>query len=254
MNEFLKTNVRRFLPKAVQKHRIIGGPLRGYKIFTSWHDYPAAITGRTEKRLISWIQTNIKPGETWLDVGAHYGYTAIALSRQVGSRGRVIAFEPMLTTAGYLKQTMAVNGFSQSTALPFALGQRSDIKITQLSVERGMIDSTIENSAKVQFIETSLDWLWPQINSNDPNINGIKIDVQGLELSVLQGMIGILRVQTPIILLEFHKGADREKISALLSSAGYQQPGIPLGENAPILENNYRDNQSYIFSTRETKS
>ena len=248
MNEFLKSSIRRILPKTVGRRRIIDGPLRGYSIFTSWHDYPAAITGRTEKSLISWFQENIKIGETWLDVGAHYGYTAIALSRLVGESGRIFAFEPMLTTAGYLNQTMATNGFSQTTVLPFALGQRGGITIKQLSVERGMVDSTIENAKKVQFLITSLDWLWPQINRNDPKIDGIKIDVQGMELSVLQGMTGILQKQSPIILLEFHNGSDREKISNLLSNAGYQAPGIQPGENTMVTDNNYIDNQSYVFS------
>jgi FkbM family methyltransferase len=254
VNEFLKSSIRRFLPKTVGKRRILAGPLKGFCIFTSWYDYPAAITGRTEKSLIAWFQENIRPGETWLDVGAHYGYTAIALSRFVGSRGRVFAFEPMLTTAGYLNQTMAVNGFSQSTVLPFALGQRENITIKQLPVERGMIDSTIENTEKVQFFTTNLDWLWSQINNNEPKIDGIKIDVQGMELSVLKGMIGILRKQNPVILLEFHKGADREKISAFLSSAGYQEPGIHPGGDKPVSDNNYLDNQSYVFTTRGIKS
>jgi hypothetical protein len=38
----------------------------------------------------------VKPG----DIGAHYGYTAIALCKLVGPSRRVFAFEPMLKTAG----------------------------------------------------------------------------------------------------------------------------------------------------------
>lgn len=247
MNQIIKSSIRNFLPKTVREHRIIAGPLRGYKIVTSWHDYPAAITGRTEKSLLNWIQENIKPGETWLDVGAHYGYTAIALCRQVGSLGRVFVFEPMLTTAGYLNQTMAINDFRQSTVLPFALGQVDGITIKQLPMERGMIDSTIENTGTVQFVVTSLDWLWPQITNKDPNINGVKIDVQGMELGVLQGMVGIIRDQKPIILLEFHRGANREKIADIFSRAGYQEPGTSPDGRIPVPENNYLDNQSYVF-------
>ena len=67
---------------------------------TSWHDYPAAILGRTEGALLAYFAKHASSGETWLDVGAHYGYTAIALSKLVGGNGRVFAFEPMLNTAG----------------------------------------------------------------------------------------------------------------------------------------------------------
>jgi len=49
----------------------LGGLLKGYVIVTSWHDYPAAILGRTERALLDWFAHNVGSGETWLDVGAH---------------------------------------------------------------------------------------------------------------------------------------------------------------------------------------
>lgn len=105
MNEKLKWAVRRFLPISVKPHRIITGPLRGAKIVTSWHDYPAAILGRTERALLGHFANVVGRGETWLDVGAHYGYTAISLSMLVGRSGRVFAFEPMVATAGCISRT-----------------------------------------------------------------------------------------------------------------------------------------------------
>ena len=78
-----KTQLRRLMPRAVRPHRILSGRLRGRWIVTSWHDYPAAILGRTERALLDWFEGHVKPGQTWLDVGAHYGYTAIALSLPV---------------------------------------------------------------------------------------------------------------------------------------------------------------------------
>ncbi|MCL4410138.1 MAG: hypothetical protein M1356_07500, partial [Gammaproteobacteria bacterium] len=121
MTPSLKTSVRRFLPRQVGQQRIWNGLLKGYSIVTSWHDYPAAILGYTERPLLTWFTQNVRPGETWLDIGAHYGYTAIALCRLVGNTGRVYAFEPLLSTAGYLAQTRVLNQFSQLTVVPFAL-------------------------------------------------------------------------------------------------------------------------------------
>ena len=83
----LKAQIRRLMPRTLRAHRILGGPLRGCRIVTSWHDYPGAILGRTERALLEWFERHVIPGTTWLDVGAHYGYTAIALARLVGSRG-----------------------------------------------------------------------------------------------------------------------------------------------------------------------
>ena len=53
MNPQLKSFLRRLLPKTIRAQRILGGPLRGLHIVTSWHDYPAAIMGRTERPLRS---------------------------------------------------------------------------------------------------------------------------------------------------------------------------------------------------------
>src|SRR2546429_1571047 len=92
--------------------------MRGCHLVTSWRDYPAAIIGYTEGPLLRWLAANVGPGETWLDVGAHYGYTAMALSRLVGEKGRVYAFEPGPETAGCLAATRARNRLPQLTVLP----------------------------------------------------------------------------------------------------------------------------------------
>ena len=69
---------------------------------TSWHDYSAGLTGRTERGVLDWSGQYVRPGETWLDVGAHYGYAAFALARLVGPSGRVSTVEPVAATAGYM--------------------------------------------------------------------------------------------------------------------------------------------------------
>ena len=113
MNERLKGVIRCSLPRSLRRHTILGGPLRGNLIVTSWHDYPAAILGRTERPLLDYFKGNVREGETWLDIGAHYGYTAIALSRLVGPSGRVFAFEPMLNTSGCISRTRFLNNLQQ---------------------------------------------------------------------------------------------------------------------------------------------
>src|ERR1700687_2761905 len=113
--------LRKLLPRRIRRKRILGGPLRGAVIVASWHDYPAAILGYTEHALLGWVGDHVRAGETWRDVGAHYGYTAIALSRLVGPAGRVFAFEPMLSTAGYLAQTRGLNRLAQLTSGPVSL-------------------------------------------------------------------------------------------------------------------------------------
>jgi FkbM family methyltransferase len=228
---------------------VLSGPLRGARIVTSWHDYPAAILGKTEKELLGWFQQNVRTGETWLDVGAHYGYTALALCRLVGPNGRVFAFEPMLRTAGSVTETRRVNGARQLTVIPMGLGApEQDIAGIEVPVERGMADSTVRNSTwNEAILVSSLDWLWPRLSGPNARIHGVKIDVQGMEIEVLRGMLETLRAHRPRLVVEVHNGVDREDFRSVLREAGYPSAGVPLEHEGKLTE--YRDNCSYAFQT-----
>jgi FkbM family methyltransferase len=248
MNRYLKDCLRRILPRAIAPHRILGGPLRGNALVTSWHDYPAAILGRTEVPLLHWFERNVRLGETWLDVGSHYGYTAIGLCRLVGHGGRVYAYEPMVATAGCVARARALNKCRQLTVVPAALGNCPDVSAGCLPTVRGMIDSTVECDAfEESFLVASLDWLWPRISGSDNRIDGVKIDVQGMEVEVLKGMTTILRRCKPKLAIELHRGVARHEVLDLLSAVGYPRPGAPIeplaGESAPL----YADDRSYAF-------
>ena len=250
----LKSLIRSFLPRQVSPWRIWSGPLRGQVLVTSWHDYPAAILGYTERPLLDWFAQNVHPGQTWLDIGAHYGYTALALCHLVGASGRVFAFEPMVSTAGYLAQTRARNRLAQLVILPLGLGQAGRLQAARLPVTRGMVDSTLarqpgEDAWLENFLLSGFDSLWPQVCGADARIDGVKIDVQGMELDVLTGMAASLKTYHPALVVELHAGVDRARFLALVESLGYALPGQPVepvpGEETP----QYLDNRSYAFAS-----
>ena len=93
-----------------------------------------------------------------------------------------------------------------------------------------------------------LDWLWPKISGSDMRIDGIKIDVQGMEMQVLEGMATLAKKYRPKLLVEIHKGVSRPKLLALIASLGYDPNGSavePLdGESDPI----YADDRTYLFT------
>jgi len=218
------------------------------RIVTSWHDYPAAILGRTERPLLDWFAKNVKPGETWLDIGAHYGYTAIALSRLVGPNGRVFAFEPMVSTSGYLAQTRSLNEFPQLTVIPMGLGAPETMELRVLPTVRGMVDSTIESGTWNETILVArLDWLWPQICGQQDRVDGIKIDVQGMEIEVLQGMAGLLKSFKPKLVVEVHRGVDRGELLDLVERVGYSRRGIAIEPTTEEVDPLYIDDRSYAF-------
>jgi FkbM family methyltransferase len=230
---------------------------------TSRHDYPGAILGRTEKPLLEWFGKNVKSGETWLDIGAHYGYTALALSRLVGVRGRVFAFEPMLNTAGSISKTSQINHLTQLTVVPMALSNCEDLEIDRLQSVRGMLGKVLTELAvdanqgsaaqrpdvmTITFLGARFDWLWPRISGGDTHFDGVKIDVQGMEIQVLKGMLPLLKANRPQLLVEIHNGVSRAELLEVLASAGYVRQGIPVeplpGETEPL----YADDKTYAFT------
>jgi FkbM family methyltransferase len=248
----LKTLVRGLLPRQHVPHRVLGGPLRGLRIVTSWHDYPAAICGYTERKLTDWLLEHVRPGETWLDVGANCGYTSLALCGQVGRSGRVYAFEPALTTAACLERTGRANRFDQLVAIPFALNDAPAPTVLRFTTDRGMIDSQMTSNDPdtiAQIVAVSLDAIWDGIAPPDPTVHGIKMDVQGMELEALHGMERTLSRYRPKLVLEIHPDVPREDILSLLERCGYRTDPTPIDDSlGDFLDP--RSNANFAFLPR----
>src|ERR1700683_2877872 len=52
------------------------------------------------------VQTLVKMGDTFVDIGAHHGYYSLIASNQVGQKGKVIAFEPVPENRKLLKENL----------------------------------------------------------------------------------------------------------------------------------------------------
>ncbi len=219
------------------------------QIVTSWNDYPSAILGYNERALLDWLKESIQPGETWLDVGGHYGYTAMAMSRLVGMHGRVFTFEPTLSTAGCISKTVFLNSLSQITVVPMGLGAEPEVQLKRVALNLGMADSSIDTPQEyVTMMATALDWLWPRICSMHPQVHGVKIDVQGMEIDVLRGMSETLRLWKPKLIVEIHPGVDRELLLEVLESCGYCRESMPVKPRRGETTAQYYDHKSYTFS------
>jgi FkbM family methyltransferase len=228
---------------------VLGGPLRGLRIVTSWHDYPAAICGYTERKLIDWLLAHAQPGETWLDVGANCGYTSLALCRRVGGVGWVYAFEPALPTAACLERTSRENRFVQLVTMPLALSDAPALNVLRFATARGMIDSQMASDdpgAVAQIVAVGLDAIWDSIAPPDPTIHGIKIDVQGMELEALRGMEQTLARYQPKLVLEIHRDVPRAEVLELLERCGYGTEPIPIDETLEAFLDP-QSNANFVF-------
>lgn len=231
------------------------------RLYGSWYNYPRAILGSAEGQLLKWFEKNVERGETWIDVGAHYGYTSLALARYVGESGRVIACEPAPGTAGCLALTREANNLAHMIVVPFALGD-----VTTLTLQEALPDylgmARIDPEAALKLgakncahpvFMVSLDQAWPMLCRGDDNISGIKIDVQGDEAAVLRGMKATLLAKRPKLIVEYHGNADLDEVLNALESAGYSRTGLDIDSGAATETGRLVHGHNYHFRRLRTR-
>ncbi len=218
---------------------------------TSWHDYPAGLLGYTERSLLAWFEQNVRRTETWIDVGAHYGYTALALCRLVGPSGHIYAFEPVLSTAAHLAATRRLNGLDQLHVVPLGLSDTGNISPVEAGLVRGMAEHRrLDHHVTDTIHVVALDQVWDGLAAGKREVHGVKIDIQGMELKALKGMQAILRSARPKLAIEFHPGVDRSDLLSLLQNCGYDPVGRPIAPPSTEREPSYADDRTYIFTPR----
>ena len=145
----------------------------------------------------------VRPGDTVIDVGANVGYYTLLAARRVGSRGKVIAFEPDPESFALLQRNVEANGFTNVVVEQKALSNsRGRVQLFLDHENRG--DNRIYPAAQtrdsVEVAAIPLDEYLPA----DSPVNFIKIDTQGAEGVITEGMLQTLRRSTDVTLaMEF---------------------------------------------------
>jgi len=167
--------------------------------------------GTYEQVVTSALSLMIKQGDNVIDVGANIGIISVLMARLVGTSGKVVSFEPVPRLYNILEQTIALNR-CVDIVVPHQVvvcdGSQETIQIYTPN-ERSHACSSLKvaepASATVHACSTiSLD----KIDATFGLPSLIKVDVEGAEMSVLQGSIGLCsKKQPPIWVLEVNRSA-----------------------------------------------
>ncbi len=154
-------------------------------------------------------------GRTVYDVGAYKGYYSLFFARAVGSRGRVISFEPHPENFRKLTKRTKWNLLDNVELRQVAIGKESGRGNLAFrasgtgtsSLQEGLsADISQEVDSRTVLVDMdSLDHLVSAYRLPQPDF--IKIDVEGLEMEALSGMEDTLEKFRPELLIEIH-GAD----------------------------------------------
>lgn len=153
----------------------------------------------------------LRPGDTFVDVGANHGAFAIAAATIVGTAGMVIAIEPQSTHADLAKQGLAANNFAPYKVLNLLCSDRKGTATFYLSSGSSGRSSTFATAAGQQargaheIRATTLDTVLLQ--ETIPGHAVIKLDVEGGEVQAIRGAREFIRQRCPTLILEVNEAA-----------------------------------------------
>jgi FkbM family methyltransferase len=158
---------------------------------------------------LRFVRRLLQPGQKVVDIGANYGVYTLPMAKRVGATGHVWAFEPTSSTAGFLAQGIAANGFHQVTLEKKAVSSSSGT--AQLILERhAEANSIAHDESPATASETvslvSLDECMDRYRWLD--IELIKIDAEGEECNIVAGGHRFFADLAPLVQYELRKGPD----------------------------------------------
>lgn len=166
-------------------------------------------TGRYEPQETALVQAILRPGMTFVDVGANWGYFTLLAAHLVGSGGRVISLEPDPRLFPVLQESVIRNRLAQVVALQVAAAsEEGTLKLAGYSetgsnfgisriVSNGGQESTFDVAAR------PLDDLFDELGLQ--TIDLLKMDIEGFEGYALSGLEKALSHQRiKRLLIELH--------------------------------------------------
>jgi FkbM family methyltransferase len=175
--------------------------------------------GHYELALQDALKRELRPGQTFFDVGAHAGFFTLLAAQLVGNKGKVIAFDPSPANCESIREQMELNSLC-----PFVIVEEAIWD----SIGAAPFDFVADGSsvAHVDFAHsgnslsvnlTTIDRACVRFGKPDL----IKIDIEGAEVQALQGARHTLEYLRPTWLIELHGLDGERKVKELLQEAAY---------------------------------
>ncbi len=225
VSDGIRNMLTRAAPDEIVPVEIAAGPLAGMRLQLDLRTEKDLWLGTYEPALLEAIDHFAGPDLVVYDVGANIGYVSLALAKAVGPAGRVVAFEPLPANLVRLRANIALNPEGNRVQIVGAAVGAHTVEESFLVHKSGGMgklqaakgrQTEYEESITVEVI--SLDE-WIEDNQEPPGL--IKIDVEGGEAAVLEGLMRTLKNDRPTILIELHGLEASAAVQTILASAGY---------------------------------
>jgi len=177
---------------------------RGHKLHLDLADQTVArslvTTGAWERYQTQVFAKTVRRDMVVVDIGANIGQYALEAARRVGTNGKVFAFEPEPHNFELLCRNIAANGYRNIVPVRKALSNRCGISRLAVSGDNLGGHHFAAQSEKDRSIEVETTSLDAFLLQNPMRIELVKMDAEGAELSILEGMSGMLAANPDLII------------------------------------------------------
>jgi FkbM family methyltransferase len=187
-----------------------------------------------EPGTVEWIDQNVRPGEVFYDIGANIGVFTILAAARTGKNGRVYSFEPHGANFAKLIDNITVNNLQQIVSpnnfalhntegfFPF-LYKSGNVGTSDSQLSAHHDPSARQNAHMIRELKyaTTIDRLIDSGEIQPPH--HIKIDVDGNEILILEGMHRLLSgADRPLSIQVEMNDPHKTRITQFLQGHQYQ--------------------------------
>lgn len=147
-----------------------------------------------------WVSRFVREGDTFVDIGANVGYFTLVASRLVGDTGHVYAFEPDPVAFGILQRNVRLNGLRNVTLEQKAVSNEPGTLRLFLSEKNKGDHQIYESDEQRKSIDIEAVTLDDYFADYEGRIDFVKIDTQGAEAVILEGMDDVLRANDDVVM------------------------------------------------------
>jgi FkbM family methyltransferase len=218
-------------------HTVLTKTAAGHTLYLDTRDRgitPTILTtGVWQREVSTFLTRTLKTGARVIEIGANIGSHTVDIARSVGPTGAVIAYEPNPRTAALLRANLEVNG-----VLAWC-----DVRETAVAAQAGEVtfhvfDHHPASSSLVAFDQTLEATIGDRaraitvncvaLDDDPPAVDVIKMDAEGAEPQILDGMMRTLeRNKQVTVLCEFNptfirrSGRDPQAFLTAWTAAGF---------------------------------
>ena len=195
-------------------HTALVRVLGRYKLYVDTRDRGfgshVLLDGFWEIWLTLFCARNVKRGMTAIDVGANFGYYSLLLAELVGTRGELIAVEPNPHAADFLRRSVELNGLLgrtriETSALGATISGEASLYVPHSEPKNAQIVSEMfqprpQDGVVIKVPVTTLDGM----SAACSRVDFIKIEAEGAEEVILEGMAETIARHKPMLVVEFN--------------------------------------------------